>query len=90
MSFKLKGSDFFGKSPLKQSTPPKVTYKRNILTGKRRKKTYTPPGREDNPNPPTYHYDRKGNVKKIVDGGKTTKIKKGHRAPRGQDPKDYN
>ena len=87
--FKLKGHTLPGPNqaaPLKQTTePPKVTYRRNIFTGNKKVKTYTAPGGGTK-----YYYDRKGNVKKTKEEGKTTKIKKGYRAPRGQNPEDYN
>ena len=65
-------------TPLKQTTPPKTTYrgkwKEKLGIGKKKVKTYTAPG-----DGPTYHYDRHGNVKKVVEEGKVTKYKKGHR-----------
>ena len=64
--------------------PPKVTYsgewKEKLGVGNKRKKTYTPPQYSSDESVPTYHYDKKGYVKKVdqSDGG-TTKYKKGNR-----------
>ena len=73
-------------SSLKQTKPPKVTYrgdwkeKIGIKQPSLKKvKTYTPPSSSDNPNPPTYHYDKKGRVKKIVGEDRVTRIKRKHR-----------
>ena len=54
--------------PLKQTNPPKVK-KENIFRGK----IVTSSGGTK------YHYDKSGKVKKVVEDGKVTRYKKGHR-----------